>query len=67
MDKEIPDWATSCPSGKIKFSTAAEARRMYRQKNNRSAAAFKGTVHVYLCQICDWYHTTSTRSRQTGR
>lgn len=69
LPEEIPGWARSCPSGKQKFTTAAEARRLFRTESRRGATAhkFKGTRHIYQCTLCDAYHVTSAARRRDGR
>lgn len=62
---EIPDWARRCPSGKQKFASAEDARRIYRTDPYRSS--FKGTMHVYRCQDCDSFHYTSTARQRNKR
>jgi hypothetical protein len=64
MDGEIPEWARNCPSGKVKWVSAADARKALRQENGRASKGFKGTIHVYWCPLCTSFHTTSTRSRK---
>lgn len=66
---EIPDWARNCPSGKQKFASANQARQIFRTESRRSATAnkFKGTVHIYHCNMCDGYHLTRSARRRDGR
>jgi hypothetical protein len=62
---EIPGWARSCPSGKQKFASADEARKIFRTEFRRGDARsrFRGTMHVYRCTRCDAFHYTSVARR----
>lgn len=69
LPEEIPEWARNCPSGKQKFTTADEARRLFRIESRRgpTKSKFKGTPHVYQCPICSAFHFTSAARRRDGR
>lgn len=48
----------SCPSGKVPFASAAEARSYSRGD--------RGTLHAYRCNACGQYHQT-TKSKTAYR
>ncbi len=60
MDDDIPDWARNCPSGKQKFASGEEARRIFRVELRRrvKGKAFSGTLHTYDCPLCSGFHIT---------
>jgi hypothetical protein len=60
MEDEIPEWARRCPSGKIKFASAADARKAYRHGGHkRSLSGVTGSIRSYRCPECDSFHVSS--------
>lgn len=58
MEDEIPEWARSCPSGKIKFASGEDARKITRESFKRNSR-FKGTPRSYRCPECGSWHITA--------
>ena len=57
---------SACPSGKKRsFTTKAEAKRFLRYAK-RSVAVNGRLRHVYLCQLCGFWHMTTQRSDNSG-
>ena len=66
LPNDLPDWARPCPTHKIKYTSAADARKQatvgtHTRKGVKSA--FKGTLHIYRCHLCGSHHITSKTSR----
>lgn len=56
---DIPAWARHCPTGKLKFPTAEDARAYIRSR--RKNAPITGKNRIYRCLQCDSYHTTAQK------
>lgn len=69
LPQDVPDWARRCPSGKQKFASAADARKIFRTESRRGtyATAFKGTMHVYRCDDCGAFHYKGKARRPDKR
>jgi hypothetical protein len=65
MTSDIPDWAKSCPTQKMKFATSQDAKAFLRAR--KGPAQHRGNMQPYLCQTCDSYHLTSQTSTEIRR
>lgn len=52
-----------CPSNKIKFNTAVEARE-YAREHAANGRLSHGKLHAYECTICGGYHLTRLNKKQ---
>lgn len=55
LPEEIPQWAKSCPLGKLKFATAKQARD---HAKNAKSGSLRGNAKPYPCDQCGSYHLT---------
>ncbi|MFE1190209.1 hypothetical protein [[Kitasatospora] papulosa] len=58
VNSDIPDWARSCPTKKIKYQSAAEARRQLRASPYRTQIR---SFYTYRCELCGFVHTSQQR------
>lgn len=65
MNDEIPFEFRRCPTGKIKYASAGDARTAVRGGGfQTSKSSFKGSARTYRCWHCDWFHIASGRSNR---
>lgn len=66
LPDELPEWVRPCPSHKIKYTSAEDARKQATvgtHTNRGLKSSFRGTLHIYRCHLCGSHHITSKTSR----